>query len=473
MQRTLLVPGAIGEREHCFDRIEPHIKYGDNPVLEADSPWESETIGNPCALYSQSRGIYQMWYEAIGPALPPDSPGGRTRRTARADNWELRANWYIGYAESEDGFVWRKPSVGIMLEDLYPGNNIVHRDSGFLGGMISVIEDTEDPDPDRRYKMMVYDNDGDGRDGVRTAVSPDGIHFVPIGGFPVLPSQDTIALWHDRRRGRYVAFLKARVDNRRARLVSWSEDFERWSDPEPLLAPDIGDAATLQFYAQSAFHHHCHDFGLLGRFDLSTQTSDIELVTATGGIGWRRLPTRPGVLGPGDPGCWDAAGVYIAGNTPWNRDGRMWYPYAGTSRRHDGTTFTGEARAAIGLASFAPGRLCGQQFEGSGFFTTLPIKCPGGRLLIDADVSGSLQVALLGPGYRGEIEGFDAACSQVTQLNPTPPETTSRTSAGIHRVGWNDSFDLDSLAGSYVRIRVSGANSIVYGLEFSESEEAR
>lgn len=443
--QMLFVPGEITMREHCFDRVETLVKHAANPLLKADKPWEGKGVYWPTFLYSEEERVFKMWYYTL------KGESKRVPRDRLIDNADIQGRSLLCYACSEDGLEWEKPALRRVNSGEYPDNNILLTDSGWFLGTIAVIEDRDDPDTGRRYKMLLYDNDGMGTNGVRTGVSPNGLDWTFVGGFPVLPSQDTPALWHDRRRGEYVAFLKDRLDNRRARLVSVSRDFETWSEPQVLLAPAPGDSATEHYYGQSAFHHCGRDLGFLNIFEFSTQRLYLELIAGAGSSDWRRLPSRPKVLEPGDHPAWDSNMVFPGLGEPIVRGDTCWYYYYGSSQRHDAAGETG----AIGLATFKSGRLVGQQIEGEGWFQTLPFRCPGGTLHLDAVACKPMTVEAHSTGYGGPRPGY-------TRSECRPVEGDSRS----HEIRWAEKSNIDGLRNEFIVLRIYGCNSIAYGVEF-------
>jgi hypothetical protein len=445
--RLLFLPGEITERHCCCDRIEPFRKHPANPVLVADRPWES-SVSYPCVLRSERDGLWKMWYEADDLHDSPRNPS-----VGKIDGAEIRSEVHVCCAFSSDGLTWTKPALNLMRTDDYPDNNIVLDDSGLYCGVPTVVEDLDDPNPERLYKMLLYDNDGRGREGARTAVSADGIVWTYLGGFPTIASQDTPSLWHDRRRGRYVAFLKTRLDNRRARLISVSEDFVTWSEPKTLLAPELSDPQTMHFYAQSAFHHWGQDLGLLNCYDESTQLACLELISAPSSTDWRRLPTRPKVLNPGDSTAWDGGGIYSGQGEPALADGVYRYYYYGQSGRHDVTTDT---QGGVGVATFCEGRLAGQQFTGEGFFQSLPFRCPGGKLTLNVVAREPVRIEVFTTGYGSPIEPFTRqACLAVVGDGTVIP------------VRWHGAETLDALRGRFIQLRISGSDALVYGCEMA------
>ena len=89
MPRMLFIDdGDIASKQGVTRIIHPALKYGDNPVVAPDRPWEEALIMGGTVLLEPDRG-YRMWYQS-------------TRRGT-----------YLNlYAESEDGLHWTKPDLG-------------------------------------------------------------------------------------------------------------------------------------------------------------------------------------------------------------------------------------------------------------------------------------------------------------------------------------------------------------------------
>lgn len=63
-----------------------------NPILKSDLKFEGVSLMNPCVLWDESEKVFKMWYSA-GETYEPD---------------------VIGYAESEDGIVWKKREKPVL-----------------------------------------------------------------------------------------------------------------------------------------------------------------------------------------------------------------------------------------------------------------------------------------------------------------------------------------------------------------------
>ena len=135
--------------------------YEGNPVLEPDKEWEKTTEGGLYAApfsdgiwYDEKDRKFKMWYLAGAGVLH------------KGDN----QTFYTGYAESEDGKHWTKPTL-----DIWNQTNIVdtcNRDAA------TIWLDKQEKDPSKRYKMFnVERRPTDRRWQFILKYSSDGIHW--------------------------------------------------------------------------------------------------------------------------------------------------------------------------------------------------------------------------------------------------------------------------------------------------------
>lgn len=135
--------------------------YRGNPVLEPDQEWEKTIEGAPYAApfsdgiwYDELDHKFKMWYLAGAGSLHKGD----------------KQTFYTGYAESQDGKLWKKPSF-----DIYNNTNIVdtaNRDAA------TIWLDKEEKDLSKRYKMFnVERRPTDRRWQFILKYSADGIHW--------------------------------------------------------------------------------------------------------------------------------------------------------------------------------------------------------------------------------------------------------------------------------------------------------
>ena len=254
---VLFTPLNITEHHKCYDYVEP-LRKQETSVLSVETEWEVEKgIQWSTVLRSRIDGKYKMWYQA----------GFRNRgedEDVIIDN-VIQGVWrkVVCYAESDDGVHWTRPHLDLFFGDRFPSNNIVVDWEGYLLDSPSVIEDLEDPDESRRYKLLIYHLDltDPTVTGGCLFFSPDGIPFTFSGIH--LPTQDAECLWYDPIHQRYLAFLKDRYGENRIRMITHSNDCLTWSEPSVLFKPDAGDDKGTNFYQQTAFAMNDRCLGFL------------------------------------------------------------------------------------------------------------------------------------------------------------------------------------------------------------------
>ena len=449
---VLFSPLNITEHFKCYDYVEP-LRKDEMPVLTVETAWEIEKgIQWFSVIKSRVDGKYKMWYQA-GFKTKPEH-GEIVIDNAVQGVWRK----VVCYAESEDGVHWVRPELNLFLTESFPGNNIILDWEGYLLDSPSVIEDLEDPESSRRYKMLVYhlDRSDPSVTGGCLFFSPDGINFTFSG--INLPTQDAECLWYDPLHKRYLAFLKDRYGQNRIRMIAHSADCLEWSEPSVLFKPDAGDDKGTNFYQQSAFTMSDRCMGFLNVYDMTTQMAWLELVESPDGLSWHRFPSKTAVLRNGDFGTVDGGGVYCGLSEPIVDGDRTWVYYFAAPHPHDsGVSETAiNLKSSVARAFFPTDRLVGQQTERGGFFASVPVMCPGGELQLNFKCDNEVRVELKDPGYGGPIEKFTAeGCLPLTGDNKAAT------------VQWKNGQSLDELKGRYIKIKVSGDNLKAFSARFA------
>jgi len=145
---------------------------------------------------------------------------------------ELPHPIYAAYAESRDGFHWKKPELGLFEHAGSKKNNIVRPNAHDFSPF-------KDPNPacapDARYKAVGLD-----QGGLWAFKSTDAIHWSPIQTKPIITKgafdTQNIAFW-DSVRGQYRAYIRDFRDGRRDIRTCTSDDFVHWTEPEWLEYP--------------------------------------------------------------------------------------------------------------------------------------------------------------------------------------------------------------------------------------------
>ena len=369
-----------------------------HPVLKPEAPWEQRGF-TTSVVYDGDARCFKMWY-----------------LTGLEDGRHVTC-----YAESDDGFAWRRPELGLHEHAGDKANNIVipadHHDG--QDHWESVLRDDMDPDPSRRYKALgwsSYDWDGP-LAGIYSAVSPDGLTWThatePLFRFHPRPGTDDLGpvgdahcLMVDTLSKRYMAFLRHLPD----RMVSFSDDFNTWTAPETCLRSQHW---ADHLYSNTGFVYGDQYLGLLSIFDLRPERHDMTcgLISSRDGRHWERSPSDAPILECGAVGEWNRFMCHNGGSPPIRVGDQLFIYYRGGSRRHgpyegddDGGDDGGVGLATLRVDGFAS---LEASFDGGEVVTT-PWEIDGGELMLNAKCDyGEIRAELLDE-QGSPLEGYSA-----------------------------------------------------------------
>ena len=196
-----------------------------NTVIRPGAPGTPDSKG--CYYYgsvAEVNGELYLWYTGAG---------DREGSTAVLDS-PLR----LCLAKSTDGIHWTKPDLGLVDYAGNRRNNLVSlRGRAFATSECVLLYEPEDPDPQRRFKM-VFESDRY-RAKMAVATSPDGVRWSEPADNPRLPWGEPSGL--TKWRGAYDVSAHAR--GHWTPVTPWSRvldtfvsyDFENWTQ-----APALG-----------------------------------------------------------------------------------------------------------------------------------------------------------------------------------------------------------------------------------------
>ena len=423
------------------------------PILRPERPWEyGAVVLFGTVLEEPNSGGFRMYYQTF------------------AKRGRVTFGTNVCMATSTDGLHWRRPSLGVVEFEGSTDNNIVllppHSE-----GMIdspSIIHDTEETDPQRRYKLACYARTPKVA-GTFAAFSADGVDW-RWHGEPVNHTGDRSNLMPERVNGKFVHFNRhadmMRYDGGtggRSCSVSTSDDFLTWTEPKLVLAPDLADPPEVQFYAMAGFPYSDQYVGWVQRLWSATDTLDVELVTSRDGLDWRRLSCRDAFIPLGPTGSWWGAWVDLPSTAPLRVNGELFWHVSGRAHGHR----LGEPLpyGAIGLASQRENTMVSLSAgPWPAELTTKPIAWPGGDLWVQIGCPGSsvhmpmgkLTVRVLDAEGRS-IGGFD---------NESATYDPGREFHLWRRVRWQDGQgSLDALAGKAVKLQFQFTDAELYALK--------
>ena len=420
--------GMIEETKGVVRTLNQPAKYAGNPILRASPPWERDAGFVGTVMRDDQDEVFKAWYQG----------------------W-FYDSYPACYAVSKDGINWHKPELGLCeVYDSSANNRVLNN-----ACVPNVIFEPHDPDSERRYKILFWDQSLPRRPkaaSVSVAFSPDGIHWTQHPGNPVLVGTgDTHTLFGwDESIGKYVAYIRpGRPDDGGpyVRLIgrSVSDDFVNWTAPEVVLEPQ-DDEPDLEFYAMPVFKYEGLYLGMPWTYHTYPEepnprragTMDIQLAASRDGIEWARVGNGRSFIPLGPPGSNDQ-GMLAGAKEPVRVGNELWFYYSASDGDHGSTLRNARGMLAKlrldGFVSMDAG-------DDVGTVLTKPFLCSGGSLYLNADArGGTIAVALLAES-GAQFEDFrmiDCAMFDADSVR--------------HWVTWRDHISLDHLAGKLVRLK--------------------
>lgn len=435
-EKQLLVDGYLLDEINDM-RLNVHRwkKHPANPVIVADRPWETDetVLVYGSAMYDEDDEIFKMWYWSYN------------------DDDETML-----YAISEDGITWTKPELDVYKFDGAPTNVVMSSEPGGRDmETYGAMKCPWDPDPDRLYKACFWERRPDGRRGVWTATSPDGIHWTKSDAPICAEAGDTVGFYYDDLARRYVCFVKVHTDRGRSRAQIQSPDFEHWTDPRLIMKTDERDDGPCQIYNNSGFVWGNMRLGLLQMYYLHQHPYqsrlNLELIHSRDGQNWHRMPNREVILPVGADGSWDRTNQSQMNGAPIIAGEKMYTYYGGRTYYHPPYE-GGERSCSIGLATMRlDGFVSRDAGPPGGSLTTRPLIVDGERLHLNIKSdAGHCRVEVLKENME-PIGGYGADDADDLRTDSVDAEVT-----------WNGSPSLGELSGRPLRLRFHLQNARLY-----------
>lgn len=323
------------------------------------------------------------------------------------------------YAESDDGINWVKPDLGLFSFEGSTENNIIMPMAHGAG----VSLDMDDPDPSKRYKMMMRTDWGPDNHMLTVAFSADGIHFSEprrIAGFN--PEADTHNfVFRDELTRQYVLITREWRDGLRICSISRSTDFMAWSEPQEMFR---GLGPRNQIYSMPVFRYRNQYLGIpaiIHEGDMSAPDHDCVdtvLATAWNLDSWEFVSGFTPLIERGSghypDGAWDNACVYAT--TPVEVDDRIWFYWMGGNGKHTGFRETSFGRGYVEKDKFA--HYTAIDPDRTATLALGPFNVTGEEvdLLVEVDEGGEVWFEVLRDRTREPVPGFGAEhCTPITE----------------------------------------------------------
>ena len=433
-----------------------------------ECPWEKEAnLHLNSMIYDQGR--YRLWYGVT-----------KVSDVSRS---------YVCYAESEDGFNWERPDLGLVDYDGSTGNNIICGGRDHHLGFVFI--DPSAPE-EERYKAIAgegrfyrdgkLDENMDGkkfkelliamdvggvspedrrkavemRQAVHGSVSPDGIHWKNIKD-PILDvgssALDTHNLCiYDPYEEKYVAYLRGHLERRRSVRRAEGRDFRQLQEPRLCLMCDPQDPMDDDIYNPCYSPYPGRRLYLMfpSFYHRIPSTVDIHLAISHDSYNWSR-PERKPIIDLGYEGG-EYGSMYASPSLVALESGEWRLPFVGNRRKHDfldrGRNYPedGEFR----WASWREDRLAGLHAADEGSVVLVQRPCAGEemRLNFRTEKDGWVKVELVDPPVTPPrpVQAFDGFGLDAAET--LSGDELSRV------VRWNGKSDLSVLRGKEVSVRL-------------------
>jgi len=467
---------VIAEMKGVRKQLNQPVKYGKNPVLKRDKPWEASGPGYGTIIYDAEEKLFKAWYETW--------------------NQDEESSFSLLYATSLNGVDWRKELVDKEKRTNQVADPKIH---GIQAE--GIMKDHHEVDPAKRYKMLFSClPDGTPKSLMTSAAySADGIHWKAYPKLPIIPFSDTqVCPFWDARHQRYVAILRFGPPN--TRLVSRieSKDFLTWSPKVTIVRKTRMDVPlNTQFYQTAPFAYGNYYFGLMVAYHNAslkpitkeapwTDRKNLHLIYSRNGLTWSRVGKNGAIparelnkdkdwkqialdavfvpYGKRDK-QWDWGTVspiftpepIIVNDEIWfyyvGIDAKNWWTWSGDPPKRDPNPK--QPNAGIGLAKLrVDGFVSIEAGSDAGTLTTRPLVFLGDTLVVNANAKGGTLVVEALDAKGKVISGFAASdCKPIT------------TDSVRHIVTWKGKPDCHLLQARPIRLRFHIKKAKLYGFE--------
>lgn len=438
LQPYFLVDDRVVEDRWMLERFAPPLaKHGANPLITKTGEWEgSGPHMGGSVVYDPGDGLFRIWYSVFN--------------RHNYDN-RLPFSYNVCYAESDDGFVWRKPALGVFDHGADPENNCIRLGTDKTQNIDVMLNPLPNLYPGKF--LAIHNQKG----GVFVSYSDDGKAFTFLHDQPAIAyhSDTHNNFVFDEVRNNWLLFCRPRAyagDHKRRVSVQQCADLKTWTHERVILVP--GEGEHPEYYGMTVFRLHDLFFGMRQSYDRVSGLLYPEVVWSGDGEHWDAVGTHPAALELGPEGTWDAGMVLVA-ESPVAVGDELRFYYGGFAQSHH----EAENPCAIGLATAERDRLVGLRPVGEepGYVLTRPFVVPEAAVLtVNATVNtgGAVRAELRTDGNK-VIEGYS--------LDDSDTVTVSGYSTLI---SWGGK-GLGALAGQELRLRleVRAAAVFAYALQ--------
>ena len=447
-------------------------------VLSGDQPWEQD-LGYVTVLKTESG--FRMWYNAHA-YVTEDGEAVSLERIKREDPWAQQGGQpppkiaaHLCYAESDDGFSWRKPNVGLYEFAGSKANNIVFPEA---------LEGSVFADPACGFRIFAAMERGQNAiwSAMRTASSADGIHWTKDEGMVIDLHCDTQNVaYYDKGLGSYVVYVRyARGGGGHRRAVGRSEakTFRDLPHPEVVFEADSQDPPSDVIYSPAyARHPDCDgsdwqaaDTDRMGKrksitahlgqnlhfmfpavYHMDRDVTSVQLAVSRDGKQWTRPERKPMIELPSghDYSVYAFPGIHMLKPNVW---GVLFHAHR---RLHNTGYWRGHHQAdsldsGYRWATWKENRFVALQADADGACTAMLPRCPRNeiRLNLQTLLEGWIRVELIRarkmwpPEPQRGIEGYTFGDCDIIRGDSLSHTVTWRGKSALPELGEDEELAL-------------------------------
>jgi len=346
-------------------------------VITSDRPWESHSI-NAYSTWFEDAGKFRLYYEPYTDLVKGDF-------SAR-----------MAYAESDDGYNWTKPKLGLVPFGGSTNNNLIlaaenNFGRGPHGGHVFI--DASAP-ADERYKLVHCAPHEEGGHFVSGAVSGDGIAWNALEKMVLRWWADTqtVIIW-DGTRGHYKGYFRGWETGtlpgaRRTVDHAVTKDFYNWPRPQQCLTTDANDPPGTDIYTNSftPWPDALDAYLMFPCFyPRTSDTMETHFAVSRDGRIWYR-PVREPYLGAGQPDM-DHYGGMVLGQGIISAEKGVWAMLASPRVTTHNQCFYDKdmpQHKSLSYVTIREDGFMAVEAEAEGEFWTVPLELEGDRLQVNA-----------------------------------------------------------------------------------------
>jgi hypothetical protein len=425
----------------------------EKPIIIADTPADGDYIGAYSTVLRDG-GKYRLWYETYQPTMTGD------------------ADAQICYAESDDGFTWKKPNLGLFELNGSKNNNLVythgHGASIFIDPAASSSE---------RYKMVHLGkvplqivNGKQIEAFVFGAVSPDGLSWKRLLQPLVKHTSDTQSIGeYDSVTRKYVLYLRGweprthlGYGGRRIVMRAESSEFGNFSEPVSVLSLGPQDPPDADIYT-NAYQRwpEAREAYLMtpAIYHRSSDHLDLRLATSRDGLRWQFPQSEP-LLSYGAVGSGYEGAIYAGLGTLSLGKGKWAFPVTRYRKSHNMIFEPSSEQPTEGglwLAMLREDGYIALEAEDEGECWTQPAVFNGSHMLINCSgITGAHVIVEIADEKGNPFPGYSLAdCDGLAGEHLWSPMT------------WRGNEKVDRLSGKLVRIRFNLHRAQLHAFRFS------